>query len=287
MPAVLRPMTAEDAPAVLECMVAAFADLERRSGQPESPPPPSPAPGLVRVRHLVATDPGGAWVAEDGGRLVGAALALVREGVWGLSLLVVDPPAQSAGAGSRLLRAALEHGNGSRGGIILGSEDERALRAYARAGFDLRPSMDARGTVRRPVAAPDGVRDVRWPQDQDLVDAAGRFVRGAGHGTDVPAWLEAGAAMLVHDAGGFAVHWGGRVIAVAAVDESVAADLLRGVLARLDAGDEASVDFITAGQDWAVGVLLDVGLRLRVGGAVFTRGEVGPMRPYLPSGAYL
>src|SRR4051812_40269636 len=105
-------MTLADAPAALECMRASFEDLDRRAGLPPSSPPPSPAPGLVRIRHLVETDPGGAWVAEEDGRVIGAALGLVREGVWGLSLLVVLPGRQSGGTGSALLRAALAHGDG-------------------------------------------------------------------------------------------------------------------------------------------------------------------------------
>jgi hypothetical protein len=33
--------------------------------------------------------------------------------------------------------------------------------------------------------------------------------------------------------------------------------------------------------------VLDAGLSLTNDGAVFVRGDVGPFRPYLPSGAYL
>ncbi len=33
--------------------------------------------------------------------------------------------------------------------------------------------------------------------------------------------------------------------------------------------------------------MLDAGLVLKPGGAVFVRGDVGPFTPYLPSGAYL
>src|SRR5438094_800614 len=80
---------------------------------------------------------------DDDGTCVGAALALVREGIWGLSLLVVAPGHQSNGTGRALLDAALRHAEGARGAIILASEDFRALRVYAGAGFDLRPALDA------------------------------------------------------------------------------------------------------------------------------------------------
>ena len=47
------------------------------------------ARGVRRVAHLQRTDPGGAWVADAEGEIVGIALALVREGIWGLSLFAV------------------------------------------------------------------------------------------------------------------------------------------------------------------------------------------------------
>jgi GNAT superfamily N-acetyltransferase len=287
VPDALRPMTLADARAAVECMTASFSDLERRLGLPVSPPPADPEPALVRIRHLVTTDPGGAWVAEADGRITGAALALVRDGVWGLSLLVVEPGRQSNGTGSALLRASLEPAEGTRGGIILASEDSRALRAYFRSGFDLSPAMDVHGRLRTAPPAPAGVRDLRWPQDEELVASVGRTVRAASHAADVQAWLDGGNAILVHDDGGFAVFCGERIKLVAGIDDAVAAALLRALLARMPAAGEVKLDFITAGQDWAVRELFEAGLELRPGGAVFTRGDVGPMRPYIPSGSYL
>jgi hypothetical protein len=48
-----------------------------------------------------------------------------------------------------------------------------------------------------------------------------------------------------------------------------------------------TVDFLTAGQDWAVRACLDAGLALSPDGPFFTGGDLGPLRPYVPSGAYL
>jgi GNAT superfamily N-acetyltransferase len=98
-------MEPADAEAVYAVSLAAFQDLDTRlRGRPE---PPGPASGAtVRVGRLQRTDPGGAWVAERDGEIVGGALAIVREGVWGLSLLVVRPDAQSGGAGRELLARA-------------------------------------------------------------------------------------------------------------------------------------------------------------------------------------
>src|SRR5215213_8488892 len=98
----LRRMREEDTEPVHELSVQTFEDYARRVGEPVPPAPTPPAAAHVRLRHLLATDPGGCWVADDGG-LAGAALALVREGVWGLSLLIVRPDLQSAGVGRALL----------------------------------------------------------------------------------------------------------------------------------------------------------------------------------------
>lgn len=285
MSAELRPLVIDDAEEVLELSFVTFGELEQRMGVPVSPRPPELTPGLRRITHLAQTDPGGAWVATGpDGRIDGAALALVRDGVWGLSLLIVRPGVQSNGTGSALLRAALAHGDGAHGGLILASEDARALRAYARAGFALRPVMDASGEVTNPPAAPGGVRPIRWPEDRAIVDTASRFVRGATHAQDVPVYLESGVDVRVHDGGGWVAFDAGKVRCLAATSEAVAADLLRTVLSHTA---KAGVEFITAGNDWAFGVVLEAGLTLRPSGAVMTRGELGTMVPYIPSGAYL
>lgn len=294
----LRPLTAADAEAVHALATVTFEDLDARLGpQPASgAPPPPPAAAHGRIRHLAGTDPGGAILAIRDGEVVGAVLALVREGVWGLSLLIVHPRVQSAGLGRELLAEALVHGDraGAHGGIILASDDARALRAYSRAGFDLHPTVCAHGRP-QPVAAPAGCgrsplgAAVRpgGPDDLPLTEAVDRAVRGAAHGTDILAMLDAGLEMLVLPDRGYATHRGGELKLLAALDAAAATDLLRAFLSRVPAGQGTLVDFLTARQQWAIGPLLGARLDVRVSGAVFLRGELGPMTPYVPSGAYL
>jgi GNAT superfamily N-acetyltransferase len=278
-------MTAADAAAVLDVMVASFEDLARRRGETPDPAPPLSA-AAPRMLHLLRTDPGGAWVAQDGGRPVGAALALVREGLWGLSLLVVRPEAQSAGVGRALLERTLEYGSGARGAVILSSDDSRALRAYARAGFDLHPAVHARG-VPQGVDPPPAVR-AGGPGDRPLTEEVDRAVRGAAHGADVDRLLEGGARLLVLDGRGYAVLREAEVVLLAARDEDAARALLRAALAAAPPDRSVRLNWLTAAQGWAVEVALEARLELRSGGgAVFRRGDVGPFRPYLPSGAYL
>ena len=212
----LRPLLPEDAPVVYDVMVQSFADLAARFHEDPAPPPGDPEPGRLRIRHLATTDPGGAWLAEEDGAVVGAALALLREGLWGLSLLVVRPGVQSRGTGRALLERALAYGEGARGQIILASSDARALRAYARAGLTLHPTAIAQG-VPAAVAMPAGVRPYE-PGDRSMTDAIGRHVRGAPHGDDLDVMRESGAAVLVLPDGGYVVHRDGGVGLLAARD---------------------------------------------------------------------
>lgn len=280
----LRPMRDDDAPAVFELAVRCFTDLAERLGLPEEPPPGDPEVAHMRHHHLVRTDPGGCWVAEEGGEVVGAAEAIVREGLWGLSLLIVDPRAQSTGVGTALLRRAHAHADGARGRIILSSQDPRALRAYRRLGLWPQPCLKAAG-VPTGVTAPDTVR-AGTRADIPLTEAVDRAVRGAAHGPDIGCLFDMGAELLVVPDRGYAVLGGSRLRLLAATDEDAARDLLRAALARAERDPE--IEWLSERQRWAFDVCLDAGLELRPNaGTVFADGEIGPFRPYLPSGAFL
>lgn len=136
--------------AVHESNMRAFAALDRSRGQAYPMPAGDLRKGLFRLRRLLATDPGGAWVAERGGEVVGGPLALLREGLWGLSLLFTDPSAQGEGIGRELLARAWAYGVGARGRLILSSVDPRL-------GLAMHPSVAAMGVCRgsqRPSAGP-------------------------------------------------------------------------------------------------------------------------------------
>jgi GNAT superfamily N-acetyltransferase len=282
MPPALRPMSDEDVAPAHALAMAAFRDLAERLGDPPDPGSPLAA-YAVRVRHLLATDPGGAWVAERDGRLAGCALALLREGIWGLSLLVVDPAEQSSGVGTALLARARAYGEGARGLIVLASRDPRALRAYVRLGLDLHPSVSAGGTPRGVRRAPE-VREMATG-DREWLDDVGRAVRGAAHGDDLDALAAGGATVVVLPERGYAAWRPGGLRLLAARDDAAATALLH---AYLEAdGDRSVVEWMTSAQQWAIRACLDAGLELRIGAAVLTAGELGPMEPYLPNGAYL
>jgi GNAT superfamily N-acetyltransferase len=287
MPVTYRPMREVDLLAVHEVNLRAFADLDRRLGTTYAGPAPDPAVARLRLRRLLEADPGGAWVAERDGALAGVALALLREGFWGLSLLVVDPDAQGTGAGRELLARAYEYGNGARGRVILSSSDPRAMRAYARLGLELHPAIAATG-VPQGVKAPAEVRP-GGPGDLPLTDAVDRTVRGAAHGEDILAMLQGGHELLVAPDRGYAMLRGRQVRLLGAFDDDGARTVLRGALARIaERGESAHVEFLTVRQQWAIDVCVEARLDLQADcGCVFTGGDVGPFSPYLPSGAYL
>jgi len=284
----IRPLTPDDVPAAdqtawtaLQTQIPAeFVDAVAEAQRAER--------GRYRIAHLQRTDPGGAWVAEDDGEIAGVALALVREGVWGLSLFGVHPEHQSRGIGRQLLDATLRYADGCRGAIILSTTDPRAMRRYALAGFDILPCVTFAGVVDRS-AIPAGLRTRPGSaaEDRELCDQISRHVRGAAHGPDLEAMERVGCSLLVHDEGGWAAVRDGSLVLLAARDDAIATDLLWSALAAANPGESIHVDFVRAGHDWAVQICLAARLAIGPEGPVFIRGDVGPFAPYLPSGAYL
>jgi len=276
-------MTEDDVFPALDLTNETFADLERRLGE-EVQPFPDPAMASIRFRDLVRRDPGGSWVAEDEQGLAGCALALRREDVWGLSLLVVRPGLQSGGVGSELLRRAYDYGADARGKIILSSPDARAMRAYHRLGLDLHPAVLAKGEP-RDVTAPADVR-LGTPEDLPFTAEVDRHVRHGAHGDDILTQLEMGQTLLIAPGRGYAVHGNGSLRMLAAFEPDGARELLRAVFAA--ATGTVVVNFITAAQQWALDVCMEAKVDLQTGtGVVFLGGDVGPFSPYIPSGAFL
>jgi GNAT superfamily N-acetyltransferase len=241
----------------------------------------------ARMGHLVATDPGGCWVAEHEGRVRGVGLSLIREGVWGFSLFAVAEALQGRGVGRDLFARCWAYGAQARGHLVLSSTNPSAMALYARTGLPLRPCIAAAG-IPDLSRAPnlDGVEDAA-EAGIPLADAIGREVRGAGHGRDLPVVLAHGARLLVYQDRAFALGRGGNVVLLAARDEDAAQRVLWALFASAGPGATVIVDFLTAGQDWAVPVCLDARMALSPDGPMFAGGALGPLAPYVPSGSYL
>ncbi|MBA2730814.1 MAG: GNAT family N-acetyltransferase [Euzebyaceae bacterium] len=288
----IRPMTTDDVAGVDEQKMATFEAQDREEGrEPELVPDDVHERNAARLHHQLGTDPDGCLVAVEGGRIVGHVVALLREYLWCLPMLHVHPESQSGGIGRRLLDAALDYGKDAEAGIIMASSDPRALRLYTTSGFVLHPAMEISGRVRHRPPAPVGVRE-GGDDDFGLTVEVDRRVRGVPHGAngnDVRFIRDLGSRFAVLDRGGergYVLWREGRVVLLAATTEAVACELLRHVLAAVG-DDDIDIWAVTGSQQWAIRTAYDAGLVLKPGGALLTRGRLGPMTPYLASGLYL
>src|SRR5664279_153153 len=107
MPLTVRPMGPADLP-IAAAVGAAGMEFELEGEEVERR-------WQERIGYLLGPDPGGAFVAERDGRVIGVAQAMQREAVWVLSFLAVDPAAHGAGAGRALISAALGYGDPRQG----------------------------------------------------------------------------------------------------------------------------------------------------------------------------
>lgn len=288
---VIRPMRPDDVPAAERLSAEGFHELDARMFRRSWPDPVlRPAERatnwVARTQHLVATDPGGCWVAEDGSGLLGVATSFNREKLWCLATYAVRPGLQGRGLGKALLAAALHHGRGSLRAMLASSSDPRAVRRYRLAGFTLHPQMFLSGTVDR--SALPVVEKVREgsASDIDLMDSIDRRTRGAAHGSDHEVMLRAWP-LLVSDTttgSGYAYVQGGSVALLAATNRRTATRLLWAALA--ESGEEATVAHITAANEWAIDVGMAARLELHTEGYLGLRG-MAPPTPYLHNGALL
>jgi ribosomal protein S18 acetylase RimI-like enzyme len=276
----VRRMERSDLPAAAAVSAAAFDvditdDADRRRWS-------------ERIGYPLTLDPDGACVAERDGRIIGVGQALRRERLWCLSLLTVEPGVQSAGAGRALLNSALDYDEGTDAGLIVSSNDSRALRLYAQAGFSLLPTLQTDGTVdRRALPRLNGAVRDGDSADLERLAAISREVRGAPHTAELEYALEQDGRLLCAADRGFAVTMAGHgVWLLVARDDATASSLLWAALEHVGEAQRPIVRWLTGDQQWAIDVLVRAGLRLTAYGALCVRGQPGPLTPFLPSGPF-
>lgn len=290
----VRPMLLQDAAAVEQLSDDAVHDLMVRTRRANWPEPERRSASASRAwaawsRHLVHSDPGGCWVAEDDSGIIGAVAAIRRDTTWILSGFFVRPGLQGRGVGRQLLDAGLSYGVGCLRGLIASSDDPAAARRYRAAGFTLHPSMLLRGRVDR--AALPVVERVREGSlgDVDLMNSVDRQVRDAAHGPDHEV-MAAEFRILVADRStgqGYAyVRADGSPYLLAATNRRTATELLWEALAATSPEEVVEVSHVTAVNEWAVDVGMAAGLELHTYGYLAVRHTKPPM-PYLHSGRFL
>jgi GNAT superfamily N-acetyltransferase len=284
--ATIRPMLGDDEALAEDAWTIAFGAMRSAHHLPVlSRTPASIAEGQRRVRHLRTTDPGGSWVAEEDGRIVGMAQAHRRGDLWVLATLGVLPAVQERGIGRSLLEHALDYGDRRSPGLIFSSPDPRALHRYTEAGFALHPALTAYGPLPVPPTTEDALR-VGNPDDMPLLERIDLTVRGATRTQDLLHLLDLGRQVVIGGEDAYAIVYEGRISMLAAPNEAAATKLLRTVLARCSSGDHVDIGWITAEDQWAIQLLSQARIPLHGHGAVMIRGEWRPNGVYLPNGVF-
>ena len=294
MTLLLRPMQADDLPACEAISRAAYVEVDRATF-PRSWPDPEPRSGaaradwLAKTRHTLSTDPGGCWVAEEDGIVIGLATSLRRELMWILCSFAVVPEAQGRGLGTLLLGAATRYGDGCLRGMFVASQDQGALRRYRKAGFDLHPQMVLRGTVSRGLLP--AVPHVRegTPADFDLCDSLDRRTRGAAHGPDHALLAQQLRLVVLDHTSGQGYAYVGRtggVQCLAADNRRTARLLLWESLAASDPDTPVEVPRVTSANQWALDVATAARLEIHPRGYLATR-HLKPPTTYVPHSTFL
>lgn len=119
-----RPGRETDLDACTRIWRIGIEDYQARLNQP--PMPEDLAPLRRLLTHLLATDPERFWVAcraDDEAALIGFSSASLREGLWFLAMLFVDPAAQADGVGQALMDRAQAGRDVDPGGPAVPSPD--------------------------------------------------------------------------------------------------------------------------------------------------------------------
>jgi GNAT superfamily N-acetyltransferase len=309
---------------------AGIEGYQTRLNQPAMPDDLSPLRRLLA--HLLATDPERFWVATkgsdgadgpDGGDdpPIGFASASVREGLWFLAMLFVDPAAQADGIGQALMDRAQAGRDADPGGPAIPSPDEPlesgihtwgmctdaaqpiSNAIYARRGMVPRiPIWRVVGEVRRWSAVPtlpQGLSAVPFEAiDQGepdgprrlagILDDFDRELIGAAHPVDHEFQRREGrVGFLVREASGRTLGYVysspiGRMGPLAAIDPALHRALI-GVAVRETPMLGSVATWVPGTASDALRALLDAGLRIDgfPGVICWSRPE-HPFERYLP-----
>lgn len=157
-------------------------------------------------RHLLQT--GAMFLAEDP-EPAGFSAAIVRDGVWFLSLLWVLPERHGAGIGSALLDETLTWGRDANTFTVIASPYPVAQLVYLRASmYPLWLQVDLAGQVESS-RKPQGLEPLTAP-DQKWIDELDREVRGTARREDHGFWGASARGVALHRDGapvGYVYVW--------------------------------------------------------------------------------
>lgn len=286
----------EDAETTFLIVRAASDDLARKAGR-EPGVHGLPLERVIRFRHAcIAHDPTRFVVAEAGGSLVGAAIAVLREDVWYLGGLHVLPDFQAAGVGSELMRRAHAGTTPTTIRTVLTDATNPASNGlYLRAGMlpvDSTLTFDGpigNGRARVDLAG----RPIDRMADAEALDALDRATVGFGRPTDHAFWLGVPgleSRLLLADDGrplGYLyVSAAGAIGPIAVADPGdlgAALDLAADIAA--DAGATTLHLRVFGATHGAIAWANERGLRLTGIGLSLASARIGTFAGYVTSGA--
>src|SRR5437588_1656024 len=210
----------------------------------------------------------------------------MRDELWVLAHLFVEPDAQNQSLGRNLLNRAFAYGSTAKAGIISSSPGARAITAYSRLpGFEVHPSVTAEGALRRAgLRVASGVRD-GVSGDVEFAADVDRRLRGGAHGPDLDFFLREGDEFLVLPDRGYALAGPSGPSVVAALDVEAASQLLIECLARTTS-DDISIKRMAGGHQWAISCAVEAGLVLRPWGPIVCWNCSAPRTAYLQDSAF-
>ena len=242
-----RLFTEADLSATTYVRKAALEALVRENGrEPEPWMPRAP----IMHRHLLKTDPEGAWAAEMDGVLVGYAHGFVRGDVWYLAQLFVQPEVHAGGVGQGVLKRAQDYGR-ARGAHVfaVSSSTSRSAQAlYMRHGmFANAINYHLRGPVepllRLPEPAANRKRVVDCSGWQDRMAELDREVWGAERRQEHQLYL---SGVFGGDEGSFALTESGSLLGYGYAIEDFGGFI--GPIAAREANDQ--LPLLRMGASW-------------------------------------
>ncbi len=195
---VLRTAVPQDAPASGKICYDAFSTINQAHGFPCDLPGTEAAVGVLSM--MFAHPRFYCVVAEVEGRIVGSNCLDERSVIAGVGPITIDPAAQSAGVGRKLMRAVMDRAErqGAAGiRLVQAAFHNRSLSLYAGLGFSVRePLSCVQGrTLQRSV--PGCVVRPAQPADAEACNMLARRVHGFDRGVELGESIQSGAARVV------------------------------------------------------------------------------------------
>lgn len=230
-------------------------------------------------------------VAEQEGRLVALACAILRDDEWFLSGFWTDPNVRGRGVGGPLLREVWDEGvrRGARRQFVWASIDPTAIATYLKFGMLPGSQLFAFSGMPLPGAAP-GLETRALTVD--AASAIDRVIRGVGRAVDHEWWLgqPGRVARLVTARGkpaGYYYLAEGRIGPAAWLEADDGAAVLAQAIREAAAASDV-VQLVVPGMNHVgIAAALGAGLRLERNSHLLWTEPVGRMEQYIPSGPLL